>query len=225
MKVFMHTFPDVVINCVGLIKQLSDFSDPLKAIPINSMLPHRLARLCEGRARFIHISTDCVYDGRKGNYVESDSPDARDLYGMSKYIGEVMYPHSITLRTSIIGHELQSKNSLVEWFLSQGPSCKGFKRAVFSGLPAVVLAQIIRDIIIPDKKLSGIYHLAAKPISKYDLLTLIASIYCKSIQIIPDNTYVIDRSLNANKFRIATDYIAPEWPTLIRTMHSYKKIS
>jgi dTDP-4-dehydrorhamnose reductase len=225
MKVFLHTCPDVVINCVGLIKQLSDFSDPLQAIPINSMLPHRLARLCEGRARFIHISTDCVFDGRKGDYVESDCADARDLYGMSKYIGEVAYPHSITLRTSIIGHELQSKNSLVEWFLSQGPRCNGFTRAVFSGLPAVVLAQIIRDLVIPDKELSGIYHLAAKPINKYDLLTLIADVYSKSIQIIPDNTLVIDRSLNADKFRIATGYIAPEWPTLIRTMYSYKKSS
>jgi len=223
--VFSDACPDVVINCIGLIKQLSDFIDPLQAIPINSMLPHRLARLCEGRARFIHISTDCVFDGRKGDYVESDCADARDLYGMSKYIGEVAYPHSITLRTSIIGHELQSKNSLVEWFLSQGPRCNGFTRAVFSGLPAVVLAQIIRDVVIPDKELSGIYHLAANPINKYDLLTLIADVYSKSIQIIPDDTLVIDRSLNADKFRMATGYITPVWPILIRTMFSYYKSS
>ena len=222
-KAFLQARPNVVINCVGLIKQLSDFNDPLQIIPINSLLPHRLARLCEGRSRLIHISTDCVFDGLKGSYVESDCANARDLYGMSKYIGEVAYPHSITLRTSMIGNELQSKNSLVEWFLSQGLSCNGFTRAVFSGLPTVVLAQIIRDIVIPHNELSGVYHLAAKPISKYDLLTLIADVYGKSIQIIPDDKLVIDRSLNADKFRIATGYVAPEWPLLIRTMHSYEK--
>jgi len=224
-RVFSETQPDVVINCVGLIKQLSDFNDPLEVIPINSMLPHRLAKMCRGSAKLIHISTDCVFDGSKGHYLESDSADARDLYGMSKYIGEVSYPHCVTLRTSIIGHELESKNSLVEWFLSQELSCNGFNKAFFSGFPAVVLAQIIRDVVIPENKLSGIFHVAANPINKYDLLTLIADIYDKSIQIIPDDSVVIDRSLNADKFRRETGYIAPEWPSLIRTMHSYNKSS
>ena len=224
-KAFLKARPDIVINCVGLIKQLSSFNDPLQIIPINSILPHRLARLCEGRSRLIHISTDCVFDGLKGGYVESDCANARDLYGMSKYLGEVSYPHSITLRTSMIGSELQSKNSLVEWFLSQGLSCNGFTKAIFSGLPTVVLAQIIRDIIIPHNELSGVYHLAAKPISKHDLLTLIADIYDKPIQIIPDDSLVINRSLNADKFRRETGYIAPEWPSLIRTMYSYNKSS
>lgn len=224
-RVFLETQPDVVINCVGLIKQISDFNDPLEVIPINSMLPHRLAKMCKGNARLIHISTDCVFEGSKGYYVESDSADARDLYGMSKYIGEVSYPHCITLRTSIIGHELESKNSLVEWFLSQGLSCNGFTKAIFSGFPAVVLAQIIRDVVIPEHKLSGIYHVAANPINKFDLLTLIARIYNKTIQIIPDDSMVIDRSLNADKFRRATGYIAPEWPSLIRIMYSYNKSS
>ena len=224
-RVFLETQPDVVINCVGLIKQLSDFNDPLEVIPINSMLPHRLAKMCKGSAKLIHISTDCVFDGSKGYYVESDSADARDLYGMSKYIGEVSYPHCITLRTSIIGHELESKNSLVEWFLSQELSCNGFTKAIFSGFPAVVLAQIIRDVVIPENKLSGIFHVAANPINKYDLLTLIADIYNKSIQIIPDDSVVIDRSLNADKFRRETGYIAPEWPSLIRTMYSSNKSS
>ncbi len=224
-RVFSETQPDVVINCVGLIKQLSDFNDPLEVIPINSMLPHRLAKMCIGKAKLIHISTDCVFDGSKGHYLESDSADARDLYGMSKYIGEVSYPHCVTLRTSIIGHELESKNSLVEWFLSQELSCKGFNKAFFSGFPAVVLAQIIRDVVIPENKLSGIFHVAANPINKYDLLTLIADIYDKSIQIIPDDSVVIDRSLNADKFRRETGYIAPEWPSLIRTMYAYNKSS
>ena len=222
-KAFVFARPDVVINCVGLIKQLSGVTDPLQVIPINSLLPHQLAQECKIRgARLIHISTDCVFDGRKGGYTEMDSFDAKDLYGISKYLGEVSYPHTITLRTSIIGHELQSKNSLVDWFLSQKVTCKGYKKAIFSGLPTVVLAQIIGDVVIPQKELSGIYHVAAQPINKFDLLELIAEVYEKSIQVTPDENLVIDRSLNADKFRAVTGYVVPEWPELIRMMHTYK---
>ena len=219
-QAFSLTCPDVVINCVGIIKQLDDVSDPLQTISINSMLPHRLARLCEiSRARLIHISTDCVFNGEKGSYTESDSFDAKDLYGMTKYLGEISYPHAVTLRTSIIGHELQSNHSLVEWFLAQEAECKGYTRAIFSGLPTVVLANIIRDLIIHHTELSGIYHVAAQSISKYDLLKLIAEVYSKSIQITSDKTLEIDRSLNADKFRAATGYVSPAWPVLIRMMH------
>lgn len=214
--------PDVVINCVGLVKQLSNAEDPLQAIPINTLLPHKLARLCElAGARLVHMSTDCVFTGNKGYYRESDPSDAIDLYGKSKYLGEVAYPHAITLRTSIIGHELLSAHGLVGWFLSQQELCSGYTKAIFSGLPTVVLAQVIRDVVIPRPDLSGVYHVAAQPISKYDLLNLIASVYEKQIEIIPDDKLVIDRSLNADRFREATGYVAPDWPTLIKTMHSY----
>ena len=223
MQAFIHTRPDVVINCVGLIKKVSDVSDPLQAIPINSLLPHRLANLCElTGARLIHISTDCVFNGDKGGYTESDSSDAKNLYGISKYLGEVSNPNTITLRTSIIGHELQGAHSLVDWFLSQESNCNGYTRAIFSGLPTVVLAQLIRDVVIPEEMLSGVYHVAAKPINKYELLKLIAEVYGKSIQITPDDSLVIDRSLNAAKFRAATGYVAPEWSALIQLMHAYK---
>jgi len=223
MQAFIHTRPDVVINCVGLIKKVSDVSDPLQAIPINSLLPHRLANLCElTGARLIHISTDCVFNGDKGGYTESDSSDAKNLYGISKYLGEVSNPNTITLRTSIIGHELQGAHSLVDWFLSQESNCSGYTRAIFSGLPTVVLAQLIRDVVIPGEMLSGVYHVAAKPINKYELLKLIAEVYGKSIQITPDDSLVIDRSLNAAKFRAATGYVAPEWSALIQLMHAYK---
>jgi dTDP-4-dehydrorhamnose reductase len=223
MQAFIHTRPDVVINCVGLIKKASDVSDPLQAIPINSLLPHRLANLCElTGARLIHISTDCVFNGDKGGYTESDSSDAKNLYGISKYLGEVSNPNTITLRTSIIGHELQGAHSLVDWFLSQESNCNGYTRAIFSGLPTVVLAQLIRDVVIPGEMLSGVYHVAAKPINKYELLKLIAEVYGKSIQITPDDSLVIDRSLNAAKFRAATGYVAPEWSALIQLMHAYK---
>jgi dTDP-4-dehydrorhamnose reductase len=223
MQAFIQIRPDVVINCVGLIKQLADADDPLQAIPINALLPHRLARLCElSGARLVHMSTDCVFAGDKGGYIESDLSDANDLYGKSKFLGEVAYPHAITLRTSIIGHELQTNHGLVGWFLSQQVRCRGFTRAVFSGLPTVVLAQIIRDVVIPRADLFGVYHVAAQPIAKYDLLKLITEVYGKTIDIVPEDKLVIDRSLDAKRFKLATGYVAPEWPELIKLMFAYK---
>jgi len=223
VKAFIWSKPDVVINCIGLIKQYAHSENPLQAIPINSLLPHRIASLCEiSGARMVHISTDCVFSGKKGDYMESDVSDAYDLYGKSKLLGEVAYPNAITLRTSIIGHELQSANGLVNWFLSQEDTCKGYRKAIFSGLPTVVIAQIIRDVVIPRKDIYGLYHVAAKSISKYDLLTMIANIYRKTIKIVPDDKLVINRSLNAKRFEIATGYIAPEWSELIKIMHDYK---
>ncbi len=223
VKVFAQVRPNVVINCIGLIKQLADVDDPLQAIPINSLLPHRLAGLCAlVGARLVHMSTDCVFSGEKGGYKESDLSDAKDIYGKSKFLGEVDYLHAVTLRTSIIGHELQSAHGLVGWFLSQQDRCKGYKKAIFSGLPTVAIAQIIRDVVIPRPDLSGVYHVAAKPISKYDLLRLVADVYGKSIEIEPDDQLVMDRSLNAERFRQATGYVTPDWPELIKLMHSYQ---
>jgi len=214
--------PDVVVNCVGLVKQLADANDPLQAVPINSLLPHRLAALCKvAGARLVHISTDCVFSGDKGNYLESDFPDAYDLYGRTKLIGEVDYPHAITLRTSIIGHELSGARSLLCWFLAQEGRVKGFTQAVFSGLPTNELARVVRDFVIPRPALHGLYHVAAKPIDKYALLKLIADVYGKSIEIDPDDQLKIDRSLCADRFRDATGYAAPEWPELIQAMYKF----
>jgi dTDP-4-dehydrorhamnose reductase len=219
-KLFTQVRPDAVINCVGLIKQLADAEDPLTALPLNSMLPHRLLALCRlGGARLIHISTDCVFSGSRGMYREDDFSDAYDLYGKSKYIGEVRDDaHAITLRTSIIGHELDSKVALVDWFLSQQGSAKGYRRAMFSGLPTVELARIIRDFVLPRPELRGLYHVAAEPIAKYDLLSLIAEQYGKQIEIKGDDAVIIDRSLDSTRFTLATGYRAPEWPALIALM-------
>ena len=214
--------PDVVINCVGVVKQLAEADDPLAAIPINSLLPHRLARLCAlARARLVHISTDCVFSGGKGLYLESDPPDANDLYGRSKLLGEVDYPNAVTLRTSIIGHELQGARSLVGWFLAQQGIVKGFTNAIFSGLPTVELARIVRDHVLSNPELHGLYHVAAQPITKYDLLRLVASTYGKDIQIVPDESLRIDRSLNGNRFNQATGYSPAAWPDLIHAMHEF----
>lgn len=223
VHVFSITRPDVVVNCVGLIKQLADAENPLLEIPMNAVLPHRLARLCElSGARLVHISTDCVFNGEKGGYRESDPSDAKDLYGRTKYLGEVSATNALTLRTSIIGHELQSANGLIDWFLAQQGKCKGYTRAIFSGVPTVILARFIRDIVIPLRDLSGVYHVAAQPISKYDLLTLVARVYGKQIEIIPDNQVVVDRSLNADRILEATGYAPPDWPELVRAMHEYR---
>ena len=223
VKVLDQVRPDVVVNCAGLTKHKPEADDPLVSIPINTLMPHRLAGLCKlVDARLIHVSTDCVFSGEKGGYLESDFADARDVYGKSKALGEVVYPHTITLRTSTIGHELQSQYGLLDWFLAQQGSCKGYTRAIFSGLPTVVFAQVIRDVVIPNKQLSGLYHVAAEPIDKYALLKLIAGVYGKAIDIVPDEKLVIDRSLDARNFQMATGYIAPVWPELIKLMHAYK---
>lgn len=215
--------PQVIINCISLAKPLLTASDPLEIIPIYALLPHRLAGLCSlFGARLVHISTDGVFTGSKGQYTEDDFPDARDIYGVSKILGEVNYPHTISLRTSFIGHELQGENGLLGWFLSRQESCKCFSRAIFSGLPTVVIAQIIRDFVIPQASMYGVYHVAAQPISKFDLLGIVAEKYGKSIEIIPVDEPVIDRSLNADRFRAATGYAPPDWPELINIMHSYK---
>jgi dTDP-4-dehydrorhamnose reductase len=226
LDLFGKVRPDVVINCVGLVKQLAGVDDPLTAIPINALLPHRLARICGlVDARLVHISTDCVFSGAKGMYTEADMCDAKDMYGISKFIGEVDAPQVITLRTSIIGHELSSAHSVVSWFLAQQGTVKGFTRAIFSGLPTIELARVIRDFVIPYKKLSGLYHVAAQPIDKFNLLKLIANEYGKSIDILPDDNLIINRSLDASRFQLATGFIAPEWPDLVRIMQEdYKSI-
>jgi dTDP-4-dehydrorhamnose reductase len=222
-RLFAEVQPDVVINCVGLVKQLAAGDDPLAAIAINALLPHRLARLCEGAgARLVQMGTDCVFSGVKGRYTEVDVSDATDLYGRSKYLGEVDYPHAITLRTSIIGHELDGAHSLIGWFLAKTGSIKGYRQAIFSGLPTVEMARIIRDYVIPHPELHGVYHVSAAPINKFDLLTLVAQAYGKTIEICADDQLVIDRSLDSTRFQLATGYVAPAWPELIKLMHANK---
>ena len=221
VNAFQQVRPDAVINCVGVIKQKNAADDPVTVLPLNSIFPHRLARLCEqATARLIHISTDCVYTGQQGMYTEGQAPDARDLYGLSKFLGEVTgHDYAVTLRTSIIGHELESRLSLVDWFLGQSGSVRGYKNAIFSGLPTVELANVIRDFILPSPELKGLYHVSAEPIDKLSLLTIVATEYGKTIEILPDEEVCIDRSLDSSRFRETTGYNPPQWPRLIKLMH------
>lgn len=213
--------PDVVINCVGLIKQIADGNHMRAAVLVNSIFPNRLEEICAGlRARLVHISTDCVFSGDRGLYSEDDPADADDVYGISKLLGEVCTPPSLTIRTSLIGHEYRTKRGLLEWFLSQDRAVMGYKHAVFSGLPTNELARVIHDYVIPDSRLSGLYHIAAEPISKYDLLLLIREVYGLATPVLPDTEVKIDRSLDGRLFAAATGYCAPDWRTLIASLHS-----
>lgn len=223
LRAFAESRPDVVINCIGIVKQLKSAYDPLVAIPMNSILPHRIARIAAaGGARMVHVSTDCVFTGAKGNYVESDMPDALDLYGRSKLLGEVDYPNAITVRTSIIGPEMVGAGTgLVGWFLNQSGKVRGFNRAVFSGFPTVTLARIIRDHVLPRPDLHGVYHVSATPIDKFTLLQLVQREWNKAIEIEPDDKLVIDRSLNSDRFRAAANYEPPTWAELIKEMRAF----
>ena len=222
-KIFSITQPTIVINCIGIIKQLEAAEDVLQTIPINTLLPHHLAKVsAQYASRLILISTDCVFSGNQGNYKETDISDCQDLYGKSKYLGEIHnLSHVLTVRTSIIGHELRGGHSLVNWFLSQKDKIKGFSNAIYSGLPTIELANIIHKLIIPNHNLHGLYHIASKPISKYELLTLIAKIYQKKISISKSLIPKINRSLNSKKFERATGYKAKTWDLLIKSMHSH----
>ena len=223
-RVLEEVRPDLVINCVGVVKQLSNAKDPLVTVPINTLLPHRLLQCSRTYGfRVVHISTDCVFLGDRGNYTERDVPDARDLYGLSKYLGEIDAQGAVTLRTSIIGHELTTSHSLLCWFLSQKGPVRGFGQAIFSGLPTVELARVIRDFVLPNKDLHGLYHVSADPISKLDLLRLFSSEYKHDISIQEDDSFVIDRSLNSERFQAATGYRPPTWPELVARMRRFEE--
>ena len=220
-RLFDTVQPQIVVNCTAPARPAPP--DPMKSISIFSLLPHRLGRLCRLRgARLVQISSDGVFSGSRGGYTEDDLPDASDVYGIAKLLGEVSEPHAITLRTSIIGHELQTKTGLLEWFLSQGDRCRCYTRAIFSGFPTVVLAQVIRDVVLPRPDLHGVYHVATQPISKFDLLRLVAQRYGRSIDLVPDDKVVIDRSLSSERFAKATGYVPPAWPELIDSMYSHR---
>ncbi|MFM4728058.1 dTDP-4-dehydrorhamnose reductase family protein [Aeromonas caviae] len=220
-QAIVTTKPAVVINCIGLIKQHDIAKQHVAAIEINALLPHQLAALCDQcGARLIHFSTDCVFDGKQGMYQEADLPTATDLYGKSKCLGEVNYGRHLTLRTSIIGHELNSAVSLVDWFLSQSGTVNGFSKAVFSGMPTCYIAKLLAENILNKPEICGLYHLSAEPINKHSLISLVADIYGKKIEINESTQLVIDRSLDSSRLRQAIAFTPPSWRELIEFMHN-----
>jgi dTDP-4-dehydrorhamnose reductase len=210
---------EAVVNAVGIVKQRSTAKESIPSLEINSLLPHRLAGLCKAKGiRMVHMSTDCVFSGKKGNCKETDPSDAEDLYGRTKYLGEVSDRHCVTLRTSIIGKELSRKQGLLEWFLSQRGSVQGFKNAVFSGFTTLELSRIIEKILTEHPGKGGIYHVSSDPISKLDLLTLIKKEMGLGIEIIPTEEPRLDRSLDSTRFRKEFNYTPPTWEEMIREL-------
>ena len=208
--------PQAVVNAVGIVKQQSAAKESIPSIDINALFPHRLAVLCKAvGARLVHMSTDCVFSGRKGNYQESDLSDAEDLYGKSKYLGEVYEAHCVTLRTSIIGTELTRKKSLVEWFLAQKGSVKGYRKAIFSGFTTTEMARIIESLLAQHPQASGLYHVSSAPISKLELLTKIKEKLELPVEIMPDESLGIDRSLDSSRFRKEFGYMPPAWDGML----------
>lgn len=209
--------PDVVVNCVGIVKQLRAAKDPIVSLTVNALFPHRLAALCRATgARFVHISTDCVFSGRRGMYAETDIADAEDLYGRTKLLGEVTGPGALTLRTSIVGRELNSTSGLLEWFLSRrGGQVSGYTNAVFSGVTTSALGGILADVIEKQPALSGLYHVASERIDKHDLLLRLNVALGAGITVVPSADVTIDRSLDGRRFRDATGFAVPDWTTMI----------
>jgi len=210
-----ETSPDAVVNCIGVVKQT--INDPSTAIRVNALFPHELASACRERgARLVHVSTDCVFSGRKGGYTESDRPDPDDVYGRSKLLGELAASGTMTIRTSMIGRELATSNGLLEWFLSQsGASVRGFTRAVFSGPTAPVLSRAIANVLERHQELEGPWHLGAAPIAKHDLLLLLRQAFELDVEIEPDESLVVDRSLDSTRFRNATGWSTPSWHDMV----------
>jgi dTDP-4-dehydrorhamnose reductase len=213
--------PDAVINGIGIIKHLRAAKDPIVSLAINSLFPHQLANLCRAcGCRLVHMSTDCVFSGRKGMYTEADVSDAEDLYGRTKYLGEVDAPGCLTVRTSIIGRELDTSNGLIEWFLAQkGGKVPGYRRAVFTGFTTAALARILADVLENHPQLSGLYHVSSDPITKFDLLSLVNEVYGLGIRIEPDCEFTCDRSLDSSRFRSASGFRPPTWEEMIQEMH------
>lgn len=224
-KAFISIKPHLIINCIGVVKQVLNKNSNSEIIRVNSFLPHYLSELANenNKIRFIHFSTDCVFSGTLGNYSENDIADAKDIYGSSKILGEVNNSNTLTLRTSIIGHELKTKYSLLNWFLSQKKSIKGYKKAIFSGLTTLEISRVLEKYIIPNKKMRGIYHLSGNPISKYDLLNIIKKTYKKKIKIMPNSKIKINRSLNSSLFQKTTGYKPSTWDQLIKAMYEFNR--
>jgi dTDP-4-dehydrorhamnose reductase len=208
------------VNCIGIVKQDQAAKDRYQSIAINALFPHQLARACAARGvRLIHLSTDCIFSGRRGNYKEADVSDAEDMYGRTKWLGELDYEHSLTLRTSMIGRELSGCHGLIEWFLSQrGKTVRGFKKAIFSGFTTTALSEIIAKVIANPDALQGVWHVAADPINKFDLLSMVKQAFQLDIEIEPDETFLCDRSLDDSRFRARTGFKPSSWEQMIDRM-------
>lgn len=212
--------PDVLVNAVGLIKQLQEGNTRPTAIRINALLPHDLQEAAARvGGRTVHFSTDCVYRGDRGAYVEDDPSDAIDVYGRTKYLGELEGPGALTLRTSIVGRQLRGSESLIEWFLSQeGGHVRGFTRALYSGVTTDHLAELVGELLAAHPMPEGLYHVSGPAISKYELLCLVREVFDLDVTIEPDEDFALDRTLDDRRFREATGLPKRSWKEMLVQM-------
>ena len=209
--------PEAVVNCTGVIKQRAAASLAVPSIQINALVPHQLQLLCgDAGARLIQLSTDCVFNGKRGGYLQTDPPDATDLYGRSKALGELTSPGTLTIRSSIIGLELSEHQSLIEWFLAQHGAIRGFTSAIYSGVTTAEMARILEFVLTRQPELHGLWQVAAEPINKYELLSsLSAKLGRQDLTITPDDSFHCDRSLDGTEFARQTGYRVPAWPDML----------
>ena len=211
--------PAVVFNCIGLVKQLPEATRSRATVRLNALFPHELAEACDrAGARLIHVSSDCVFSGNLAlgrRYREDDPADPEDLYGRSKLLGEVAAP-ALTLRTSIIGPELRRASGLLEWLRGQaGRDVRGFTRALFSGMTTSALAEIMVALAERHPELAGLYHLAAEPISKYDLLVALNERLELGCRVTAVDEPVVNRALDPSRFTEATGLAPPAWDEML----------
>lgn len=216
-RVIRNRQPDVVLNCVGLIKHKMDDDRVLDAVLVNSVFPHQLAKLCdELGTRLIHFSTDCVFAGTPGVKRLADTPNATDVYGITKRLGEVGYRASLTLRTSIVGRQISGAESLFEWVISQRDRpVKGFTKAIYSGLTTRALAEVVRQVIDSHPTLIGLYQVASLPITKFELISHVNDCLRLNITITPDSEFVCDRTLDGSEFSRVTGIQVPTWDEML----------
>jgi len=207
--------PEAVVNAVGIVPQRPESKQAIVSIEVNALMPHRLAVACRGTARLVHLSTDCVFSGDKGNYSETDRPDPTDLYGRSKLLGEVTDEGALTVRTSMIGRGLYRKTSLVDWLLAQQGRVQGYRNAIFSGLSTFEIARVIGMLLEKHPQASGLYHLSAAPISKLELLAKLRERLALKLEIVPADEPRIDRSLDSTRFRRVFGYAPPSWDAML----------
>ncbi len=224
LQVLDRVKPDVVLNCIGITLRKPEAKNLELCVEVNSLFPQRLDKwAAQHQKRLIHFSTDCVFAGSDGMYSETSIPDAQDIYGKTKFLGEVSGSHSLTLRCPIIGREIDGKTELVEWFLKQkNNKIKGYAKAIYSGITSAEMARQIILIIRKFSNLTGLYQISSEPISKYELLQLLNQISGLGVTIDKDEAYSTNKSLDSKKYRQVTGYVPPLWSAMLTEMMEEK---
>ena len=211
--------PDFILNCIGITKRREEPQNPIPSIIMNALLPHKLAILAADlKAKLIHFSTDCVFDGRTGRYSDDASPNATDIYGRTKALGEITDNNALTLRSSFIGKELRDGTELLEWFLSQADVVRGFKNAIYTGLTTLELCRVVEKLLLNYPDASGLYNVSSDPITKFDLLKLSGEKMHRNVTVIPDESFYCDRSLHSERFRKDFGYTPPAWTKMVEEL-------